>query len=582
MVIFAKESLEALRNRIVLVEVLESFIELKRSGASYKGLCPFHDEKTPSFVVQAGDTHYHCFGCGAHGDAIGFLMNHQKFSFIEAIEYLAEKFQVHLEKTTQEEHKGPPLKQLREVTDFASRLYHYLMLNSEEASEALQYLHKRGFTLDFIKKYQIGFAPQNPALLKKMLLAKKMSLELAEMVGLLKGSRDFFTDRIMFPIHSSTGYVIAFSGRKYREETPGGKYVNSPETPLFKKSRVLFGLNYSRQRIAKERRVLIVEGQIDALRLIDAGFDYTVASQGTAFGVDHVKELVTLGISTAYLAFDADQAGINAAVKVGDLFQKEGIEVRVITMPSGYDPDLIIKERGKTAFQTLLESSQDFLTFLVRYHSHEIDLTTPAGKNELALLLSKTIRTWKHEVMIFESLRKLAVLLKVPETMLGIGQPGYTPFLFKKTLTIGDAVSNYDRVLELNFLKALLQVENGQQILALQYVTPEHFLNLELQKIYAGIEEQLKKNRSIDLLNFTSELEPELQAEFIQLIEKPLKADKLKFFYLESLQKLLDRHYLAEREKIRLRIQSGTLTDEEALELTKVFKSIERKICMNI
>lgn len=581
MAIFTKESLEALRNRIDLPDVLENFIELKRAGASFKALCPFHEEKSPSFVVQKGDSHYHCFGCGAHGDAIAFLMNNQRLSFSDAVEYLADKFQVTLEKTDAEESKGPSKKHLRDALEIASRLYHTLLLHTEDGHQAMKYLYQRGISLEFIKRFEIGYAPRDPAILTNVLKAKGVPFEIAEAAGLFSGGntgryRDFFVDRILFPIRAAAGNVIGFSGRKYKEETHGGKYINTPETPLFKKSRVLFGLNFSRQRIAKERRALIVEGQIDALRLIDVGLDFTVAGQGTAFGQEHVKELTGLGILTAYLAFDSDKAGQNAAVKVGELFQKEGVEVKIVQMPSGADPDSYIKEKGVEAFQTLLETAVDFLTFLVAYHAKTIDLNSPAGKNELATMLSKQIRNWDHPVMVHESLRKLAHLLKVPESMVGAGQELVHSVLLKKSSIAGHCELDPGWVIESDVLRWLWNASDQEKLFAIAKanLTPEAFRLPSCRMFYEALLQIERPKDHLSMLNLLDESEG--QKLFEELSKKRINLEKAEEHFKDALRKLLDRNWMAEREMIRMQIQSGTQSDEEALELVKKFEAIKR------
>jgi DNA primase len=349
---FTKESLELLRQRIDLAEVLSAHLSLQRSGAAYKALCPFHEEKTPSFVVQKGDTHYHCFGCGAHGDAIAFLMTHVKMGFTEAVESLAERFQVTLEKSEEPQgERGPSKAQLKNALELASDLYHHLLLHSAEGQVALRYLYERGLDLEFIRQFQVGYAPRMPHLLMQYLNSHQIDERIQESAGLVSITqtgrrRDFFSDRITFPIRDALGAVIGFSARKFKEETFGGKYINTSETPLFKKSRVLFGLSYSRARIAKEAKAIIVEGQIDCLRLIHSGFNYAVAGQGTAFGEEHVKELVQLGVKRVYLALDGDHAGQEAASKIGNFFQKRGVDVLVVSLPDGTDPDSVLTERG--------------------------------------------------------------------------------------------------------------------------------------------------------------------------------------------------------------------------------------------
>lgn len=383
MALYTKESLDSLRDKVNLVEVLSSYIQLKRTGGSYKGLCPFHEEKTPSFVVQASDTHYHCFGCGAHGDAIAFLMNQAKFSFVEAVESLAERFNVTLEKSEEKgQAKGPSKTLLKEVLHLASSFYHTLLLHTEEGHEALQYLYKRGIDLEFIRFFQIGYSLSQKDAFKIFATKEGCSEEILKEAGLItEKGRDFFSERITFPITDPFGSVIGFSARKIKEETFGGKYINTPETPLFKKSQVLFGLSYCRAKIARERKAIIVEGQIDALRLIHSGIDFTVAGQGTAFGEGHVKLLSDLGVNQVFLAMDGDNAGRGAAAKIGNLFQQKGIGVQVLKLPQGTDPDSFIRKEGKQAFLKLLESGSDYLKFLVDYHSTNIDLNNPAQKS---------------------------------------------------------------------------------------------------------------------------------------------------------------------------------------------------------
>ncbi len=214
MPIFSKESLETLRQKIDLVDVLSSHIDLKRAGASYKALCPFHDEKSPSFMVQKGDTHYHCFGCGAHGDAISFLMTYQKMNFNDAVESLAQRFSVPLE-IVEGEAKGPNKAVLKEALDLASRFFHFYLLHTDEGHEALRYLYSRGLDLPFIQHFQIGLSPKAPGALRKVLHSKFVRDETLQEVGLIVpgkegGWRDFFHERITFPICDASGAVIGF------------------------------------------------------------------------------------------------------------------------------------------------------------------------------------------------------------------------------------------------------------------------------------------------------------------------------------------------------------------------------------
>lgn len=568
--IFTKESLETLRQRVDLPSVLENFIDLKRAGAAFKAVCPFHDEKTPSFSVQKGDSHYHCFGCGAHGDAIAFLMNHQKLSFSDSVEYLADKFHVHMEKTEEREVKGPSKKQMQEALALACKAYHTLLLHTEEGHKALSYLFERDFSLDFVKKYEIGYALENPGALHLLLKQKGISEEIAEACGLIKGFREFFSGRLLFPIRSPAGNVIGFSGRKIKEETFGGKYVNTPETPLFKKSRVLFGLNYCKQQIVKKRMAVVVEGQIDALRLIDAGINFVTASQGTAFGEGHVNELVQLGIHTVYLAFDSDIAGQKAALKVGDLFQSEGIAVKIVKMPENYDPDLFVKENGSGPFLNLLDEAQDYLMFLVTHLSLEIDTKTPAGKNELAKMAEKQIRRWPHPLLVHESLKKLAVLLQVPESMVGVGAHDISHFYLKRFAYAGHKAVDPDWILETDVLAWLFKIQNTEiQLLASSHLSPDAFKVPVCREAYQLYQESPSDFFALGQLENGQKLLEELS-------QKKLPLDKHERYFPEVLKRFLDRNWIEKREAIRIKIQSGVHNDDEALELARQFEMIKR------
>lgn len=586
MAMYTKESLEMLRQKVDLVDLLSSHLDLKRSGASYKALCPFHDEKSPSFIIQKGDSHYHCFGCGAHGDAIQFLMTHLRMSFADAVESLAEKFQVPLMKTEAREEHGPNKAALKEALLQACRLYHYLLLHTPEGHAALQYLYQRGIDLEFIKKFSIGFAPHSPGVLQQVLHAKSINNEIMVEAGLLVsprngwGFKDFFADRITFPIHDAMGSVIGFSARKFKEETYGGKYVNTPETPIFKKSRVLFGLNYSRRRMAKERKAIIVEGQIDALRLIYAGFDYTVAGQGTAFGAEHVKQLTTLGIKQAFLVLDGDNAGREATRKIGHLFQKEGVEVRVVRLPSGTDPDSFLRLQGVEAFVKLLDASQDYVKFLVDLLSQQYSIDSPAGKNELVREISQQIRSWDQPVMVHESLRQLARLTNTPEELIGVDQE-YLPNLYiKKSGTLGTINVDPDRVLECDFLRWLLLMgESAPRFVSLarEHLAPE-LLQIEgCRRLYALYLERQAAGLPCGVLDLSLELEEETQGIISELLPKKVNREKAEKLFLEALQHILERNWMKEREAIRMKLQQVDLSDEEQDQLLKQFKDLTQR-----
>lgn len=581
---FSRASLELLRSRIDLIEVLGPYLKLQRAGASYKALCPFHDEKTPSFHIQKGDSHYHCFGCGAHGDAIQFLMTHLRLSFQEAVELLAERFGVRLEETEggSMESKGPSKSALKDTLETACRFYQFCLLHTAQGQTVLDYLYHRGIDLDFIRRFRLGYAPKQPRLFLDAMREKKIPELLLREAGLLRETREFFFDRITIPILDAAGSVIGFSARKYRTDPEIPKYINTPETVLFKKSKVLFGLHASRRRITKEKKALIVEGQIDALRLIHSGFDWTVAGQGTAFGEDHVKELIHLGVRQVILALDGDTAGQDAAIKIGHLFQKEGIDVRIACLPEKSDPDLILREEGPEEWQKLLDAGIEYLPFLIARLSKEINMQTPAGKNELVQTIAKRIREWDHPLMVHESLRKLARLTHTPESIVGTPEEQAPQIHIRRSASVsGVNEIDPDRILEADLLRWLIVVGSSMprliQIAELN-LKPEHFRLSAATVLYEKAIQFGKEGKACDVLTLAIDLEnPEQQVFLAEILQKRINRDKAVDGLIETVQRILERYWMQQREEIKLRIYSGASSEAEVLELAKRFDEIKRE-----
>ncbi len=296
-----------------------------------------------------------------------------------------------------------------------------------------------------------------------------------------------------------------------------------------------------------------------------------MAGQGTAFGEGHVKELVNLGLREVFLALDPDEAGQEATRKIGDLFQREGIEVRVLALPPGLDPDAFLRKNGPAAFLTLLENALDYLTFLVKHESRKTDLKSPAGKSDLVQRLTRQIRDWNQPLMVHESLRKLAHLLQVPETMI-TSEAAFTNIYIKKTGSIGQLDIDPDRILEADLLRWLLFfphfLPRAQANLA-----PDAFSNPLCRKFY----EAFLTTSGQSTLALMSELQDEESSAFLtELMHKKINKEKAEATFLESLQKILDRNWMQKREEVKMRIQSGQCSDDEALELAKQFETIRK------
>ena len=508
-------------------------------------------------------------------------MTYLKMSFVEAVENLADRFHVQLEEVKGDDQpKGPPKAALKEALERACQFYQFYLLHTLEGHGALDYLYSRGITLDFIQQFQLGLAPKMPQIFLKTMWEQKISNTVLEEAGLLTKGREFFSDRITIPIRDPVGSVIGFSARKYKTDTFGGKYINTPETPLFKKSKVLFGLSFSRKTIAKERKALIVEGQIDALRLIYSGFPWTVAGQGTAFGEDQAKELIHLGVRQVYLALDGDAAGQEAAVKIGHLFQKEGIDVMVLSLPEKSDPDVVLQEKGPEEWQKLIDRSVDYLTFLVAHMSKSINTQTPAGKNELVQSIAKRIRDWDHPLMVHESLRRLARLTQTPESIIGTPEQNAPQVYIKRSASVAFTEIDPDRILEADLLRWLLLMgESCPRLIRIaeSNLKTEHFRVAASRSLFEKYLAAAKENKPRDLLSLAIDLEQTEQQLFMaEILQKRVNRERVTPCFIETVQKMLERHWMHQREEIKLKIFSGACSEAEVLELARKFDEIKR------
>ncbi len=387
MPVLSKRILDDIRSRCEISEVIGGVVRLQKAGANFKGLCPFHQEKTPSFTINTARQIYHCFGCGAGGDVFAFVMKREGLDFMGAVRQLAARAGVKLEF---EEGAGGPERAERErlyaVHAALAKEFHQVLLSDPRAESARRYLAGRDLDARVIEDFQIGFAPDGWDFVTAWAKRKKVPEETLLVAGLVARAEkpgetrcyDRFRNRIMFPIWDEQGRVVAFSGRILAADAKAAKYVNSPETPIFRKSNLLFALNKARPAIVESRTALVCEGQIDVIRCHAAGFTNAVASQGTAFTDRHARIIRRFADRVA-LVFDPDEAGQNAALKTALLFTEAGLDVRVARLPAGKDPDLFIREQGRAGFEKILAEARQALDFLVEILSGREDMRSPSG-----------------------------------------------------------------------------------------------------------------------------------------------------------------------------------------------------------
>lgn len=370
-----EETVEHIREKADIVDVISDYVQLKKQGRNYFGLCPFHGEKTPSFSVSAEKQIFHCFGCGAGGNVFSFLMDIENWSFLEAAAFLAEKLHIDLpvvdNDLNQYKDKSQDYIAIFRAHELLLKFYHHFLVNTKDGSEALQYLKKRGFTEEVIQKFQIGYAPNSWDVTSRFLDKRGFNLHEMYEAGLL-GKRDSdqsyfdrFRNRIMFPIWDHQGKPIAFGGRILHEGEP--KYLNSPETRLFHKSKTLYGLHLARPEIRKKNQVILFEGYVDVISAWRAGIENGVATLGTSL-TDEQAHVIRRNADQVIVCYDSDQAGIHAAYRAANILSHVGCVVRVAKMPEGYDPDDYIKAFGKESFlNSVIGSSLTYMAFKLDY-----------------------------------------------------------------------------------------------------------------------------------------------------------------------------------------------------------------------
>lgn len=396
---YPEEVIEEVRERNDVVDVIGSYVQLKKKGSSYFGLCPFHNEKSPSFSVSPGKQMYYCFGCGKGGNVISFIMEYENFGFVDALKLLAERAGVTLpeaEYSKEDKRKVDEKNLLLEIQKKAA-LYFYYQLKSENGKKGYEYLKNRGLTDQTIKSFGLGFANSYPNDLYRYLRQQGYSDFVLKESGLVKieerGAYDKFWNRVMFPIMDINNRVIGFGGRVMGDGSP--KYLNSPETKIFDKSRNLYGMNEAR----KSRRpyILICEGYMDVISMHQAGFTNAVASLGTAFTLQHGL-LIKRYTKEVILAYDSDAAGVNAALRAIPILKNAGLSIRVLNLKPYKDPDEFIKAEGAEAFQQRLDEAENSFLFEIRVIKAQYSMEDPEQKTRFFNETAKKLLEFSDEM----------------------------------------------------------------------------------------------------------------------------------------------------------------------------------------
>ena len=409
-----------------IVEVIGSYFPLKRAGTNFKALCPFHQEKTPSFTVSPQRQTFHCFGCGVGGSVFRFVMDYEHLDFPAAVRKLAARAGVPIVEergsSSVDDRQHETRRTLLQLHAEATEWFHENLVKKKVGAPAREYLKKRGIDRRIADDWQIGFAPESWDALMSWAIERGYQRAHILQSGLIKPrdetrtdgeAYDRFRGRIMFPIHNDVGEVIAFSGRVLEKESEGAKYLNSPETPLFRKGNVLFGLHKTKRGLIEAGSAIVCEGQLDLITVFEAGITNVVAPQGTAFTENQARVLKRF-VGEVVLCFDADAAGQKAAERSLDALLQNDLVVRVAEMPAGEDPDSLIRREGKDEFGKRVANARDFFDFWIERETIATDLDSLGQKMQLARKMAETVARVHDPLMRGEVANKVSARLGVP------------------------------------------------------------------------------------------------------------------------------------------------------------------------
>jgi DNA primase len=418
-----KETIDTIYDSVRIEDVVGDFITLKKRGVNLLGNCPFHDEKTPSFTVSPVKGIFKCFGCGKGGNSINFVMEHEQYSYPEALRYLAKKYNIELieeEQTPEQIEKANARESLFVVNSYARDYFKDSLHKSNEGKAiGLSYFKERGVSSEMIDKFQLGYNPEGWDAFTKSALDNSYKIEYLEKTGLsiVKDNKSFdrFRGRIMFPIHSMSGRVLGFGGRILKKSEKAAKYLNSPESDIYHKSKVLYGIYFSKSAIVKQDNCYLVEGYTDVISMHQHGIENVVASSGTALTSEQIK-LIGRFTKNITILFDGDSAGIKASFRGIDLILSEGMNVKVVLFPEGEDPDSYAKTLGQEKIQSFItDEAQDFLTFKTNLLKDE-SKNDPIKKVKLINEVVNSIAMIPDEITRAVYIRECSKLLEIGET----------------------------------------------------------------------------------------------------------------------------------------------------------------------
>lgn len=578
------EIIEEIREHSDIVELISEYVPLKKQGKNYAGLCPFHEEKKPSFSVSPQRQIFHCFGCGAGGNIFKFLMEYQKMSFLDAVRFLAERANITLPARERSGGDRSEYEPLYGANHLAAAHYYQQLQENVDAEKARRYLEERGFSDHIVELFRLGYAPPGWDGLINRARRRGISPEILSRAGLVlkreygEGYYDRFRDRLIFPITNLSGKFIGFGGRVL-EDTDEVKYINSPETPIYQKGKVLYGLQQASASIRQTGRAVIVEGYTDLLSLVQAGVENVVASLGTALTHQQAR-LLSRYAKEAIVLYDADTAGMAAAERGADTLLGAGLSVRVLSLPSGMDPDQAVRQKGPEYIIAELDRAETFLDFKFRHLLQRHDNTSISARAEVIEALGRSIAMVSDPIKRGLYIGEIAERLRVAEELVALSVDRAAPRprgKRKAEVTVGEMVKGDAELLEREILALLLQnpltIQDWKK-----KMFPEDFAHPDHRRIVErllSLDEHIPKT-SADLLNVLSDLDLDPLVSQLCFMDREGETTRLLDDYA---RKLKNNRLLREERELREQLRQAEQAGDQARvdHLTQQIREIAQK-----
>lgn len=575
MPLIREEIIAQVIDRCDIVDVISSYIPLKRAGKNFKAVCPFHHEKTPSFVVNPQKQIFHCFGCGIGGNVVSFVMKQERMDFPEAVRMLAQKANVTI---PDDERPAAPAENIRQaifkVNALAVNFFHKNLLSDKTppAKHARQYLNQRGVDQAAAHAFQLGFAPEGWDGLLSYLKKEGVGLSLMEKAGLIiprenaQGYYDRFRNRVVFPIFDTRAHCRAFGARALGGDS-GAKYLNSPETLIYTKGHHLYGFHLAKPSIAENDFVVIVEGYLDCLIPYQAGVTNIVASLGTALTVEQIR-LIRRYTHNVVMLFDADAAGESAMMRSLDGLIEEGMDVRVAVLEAGEDPDSFTRRYGAEALKERIRGARQVFEYKLGVLCRQYDTASAEGKAQVATQMFPTLRRFPSELVKAEYIKKLAGTLKVSDQVLleeykksGTALPQKVPAALRG---LGDRNQARERAVERSLLKLIL-AEEGLISQAKEEVVPSDFQDERIRTAVSRIYEWFEQGRRIETSSLINSFEDASVQQIIAgvMAEEDILGDRQKI-YRDCIGRMKHDKLRIQRRRLMQQIQEAEAAGDAA------------------